>query len=41
LVQELAVEQVVGRGVGIGGIEAPPWFAFGVGAYDGDGEVGF
>jgi hypothetical protein len=40
LVHELAVEEMVGRGVGVGRIEAPAWFAFGVGAYDGEGEVG-
>ena len=37
---ELAVEEVVGGCVGVAGIEAPAGFAFGVRAYDGDGEVG-
>lgn len=39
LVQELAVEDVVWRAAGIGGVEAPAWFAFWVGAHNGDGEV--
>jgi hypothetical protein len=38
-VHELAVEEVVGCCVGVAGVETPSWFAFGVGTYDGDGEV--
>lgn len=37
---EAAVKEVVGRGVGVGLVEAPPGFAFGVWADDGDGEDG-
>ena len=37
---EAAVEEVVGRGIGVGFVEAPPWLAFRVWAYDGDGEDG-
>lgn len=37
---ELTVEEVIGCGIGICLIEAPPRFAFGVGSHDGDGEEG-
>jgi len=39
-VHELAVEEVVGRCVGVAGVEAPAGFTLWVGANDGDGEVG-
>lgn len=38
LVHEAAVEEVVGRSAGVRLVEAPSWFAFGVGPDDGDGE---
>lgn len=36
---EAAVEEVVGCGVRVGGVEAPAGFAFGVGADDREWEV--
>lgn len=38
LVQELAVEEVVGGAAGVAGVEAPARLAFWVWTHDGDGE---